>query len=99
MYARIGRFEVVEGKEKELADGYKTAVDILRTQKGYRDAILLIDPKTGHALSVTLWDSLDNLDTPAAAAVVNKMLPLVSPFQKTKPEFTTCKVVVKDQLT
>lgn len=96
MYARVGRFEVVEGKEKELANGYKTALDILRTQKGYRDAILMIDPD-GHALSVTLWDSQDNIGTPAAAAVVNKMLPLVSPFQKTKPEFTTCRVAVKDR--
>jgi len=96
MYARIGRFEVVKGKEKELAAGYKKSLDILRTQKGYRDAILMIDPD-GHALSVTLWDSRDNLETPTAAETVNKMLPLVSPFQKTKPEFTICEVAVKDR--
>jgi quinol monooxygenase YgiN len=97
MYARIGRFEIVEGKQQQLVDGYKAALEILRTQKGYQEAILMVDSQTGQAVSVTLWDEKDSLDTPEAAAVLGRMLPMVSPFQKGKPTFSLCEVKVRDK--
>lgn len=97
MYARVGRFEIVEGKEQQLVDGYTTALEILRTQKGYREAILMIDDQTGQALSITLWDEKDSLETPEAAVVLSKILPMVSPFQKGTPSFSFCEVKVRDK--
>ena len=97
MYARITQFEVVDGKKQELADGYRKSMTFLRTQKGFQEAILMMDPMSGNVVSVTLWDSKEDIEaTEAPGGFLDKALPLVSPYQKTKPKFLHYQVKVHE---
>lgn len=88
MYARITRFEVIDGKEAELAAGYGKAIDIVKTQDGFQEALLMVDPATKQATSVTLWDTKENLEKTGRSGpgtTLDKIMPLVRPFQKAAP--------------
>ncbi len=93
MYGRITRFDVIPGKEAELEHGYREQIKLLRGQKGFKDAILMIDAANGNVVSLTLWETQADMDeTGKPGGFVEKVLPLISPYQKTKPVFTTFKV-------
>jgi hypothetical protein len=97
MYARITRFEVVDGKKQELADGYRESMTFLKTQKGFQEAILMVDPMSGSVVSVTLWDTKEDMEvTEAPGGFIDKALPLISPYQKTKPIFSHFQVRVRE---
>jgi hypothetical protein len=96
MFGRITRFDVIRGKEKDLAAGYKEQIKRLRGQKGFKDAILLVDDASGHVVSLTLWETKEEMDaTLVPGGFVEQVLPLISPFQKTKPVFTTFEVMAR----
>ncbi|MCX7355092.1 MAG: antibiotic biosynthesis monooxygenase [Alphaproteobacteria bacterium] len=93
MYGRITRFEVIRGKEEELANGYREQIKRLKGQKGFKDAILLVDDASGSVVSLTLWETKEEMDaTLVPGGFVEQVLPLISPYQQTKPVFTTFKV-------
>jgi hypothetical protein len=87
VFARINRFEVADGKEKELVEAYKTTIDVVKQETGFQEAALMIDPD-GNAVSVTFWDTKDNMERTAKAGpgtLLEKILPIVRPFQKAPP--------------
>lgn len=93
MYGRITRFDVIPGKEAELERGYREQIKHLRGQKGFKDAILLMDEASGNVVSLTLWETKADMDeTGKPGGFVEKVLPLISPYQKTEPVFTMFKV-------
>ncbi|MHB1217241.1 MAG: antibiotic biosynthesis monooxygenase family protein [Alphaproteobacteria bacterium] len=88
MFARINRFEVADGKSAELQAAYKKTIDIVKQEKGFQEAILMIEPETGQVVSVTLWDTKENMERtgrPGAGTLLEKILPIVRPFQKAPP--------------
>lgn len=96
MYGRITRFEVVRGKEKELANGYREQIKRLKGHPGFRDATLMLDEASGQVVSLTQWATQEAMDeTLAPGGLVEQVLPFISPYQKTKPVFTMFKIVAR----
>lgn len=98
MYARVTRFEVADGKEKELLEGYRGAIDLLKTHKGFQEAILMIDPDTQQAVSVSLWDTAENLAATGKTgpgSTIDRMVELVRPFQKAAPTYSSFAVKLR----
>ena len=58
MHCRAVTARVKAGKTQEAIDLYeKSVVPAARLQKGFQDAYLMVDPATGRALSISIWDS------------------------------------------
>jgi len=58
MFARLTIVQVNIDKLDETRKIYKEGViPAAKSQKGYREAYLLTNPKTGKGVSITLWDS------------------------------------------
>jgi hypothetical protein len=88
MHVRMNRFEIVDGKQDELADGYRRSMEIMKTQKGFQEAVLLVDPATGQAVSLTFWDTQENMEASGdrrPGGAIDRIAPLVRPFQKAPP--------------
>ena len=96
MYVRIGRFDVVDGKEKELAVAYKDALKPFADAKGFREGMLLIDPDTGGALSVTLWETKEDMEATGKGSFVETAIARVAPYQKQRPTFTGYQVHARE---
>ena len=62
MFARLGTFQFNIDKLDEAVKRYEDKViPALELQKGYRGAYLLSDRKTGKGISLTLWDSEEDV--------------------------------------
>ena len=88
MFARINRFEVADGKEKELTEAYAKTIDVVKQEPGFLEGVLMIEPGTGQAVSVTFWDSKEAMERtgkPGPGTMLEKILPIVRPFQKAPP--------------
>jgi len=58
MYARVTTAQVQPGKMDEAISIMKNNTHPThRSQQGFKNAILLTDPKTNKALSITLWET------------------------------------------
>ena len=58
MYARVTTAQVKPGKMNEAISIMKDKTHPThRSQQGFKSAILLTDPKTGKAVSITLWET------------------------------------------
>ena len=58
MFARLTIVQVKPDKMDETIKIYEdSVVSAAKSQKGYKGAYLLTDPKTGKGISCTLWDS------------------------------------------
>ena len=58
MFARLTTVQVNIDKLDETRKIYKEdVIPAAKSQKGYRRAYLLTNPKTGKGVSITLWDS------------------------------------------
>ena len=62
MHCRAVTARVKAGKTEEAIDLYeKSVVPAARLQKGFQDAYLMVDPATGRALSISIWDSQSDM--------------------------------------
>ena len=58
MFARLTIVQVKPDKMDETIKIYEdSVVSAAKSQKGYKGAYLLTDPKTGKGISCTLWDN------------------------------------------
>lgn len=58
MFARVFTIQARPGKLDEAADIFRNdVIPAVKQQKGFHNALLLTDPETGKALSITLWDT------------------------------------------
>jgi quinol monooxygenase YgiN len=97
MYARIAQFKVVPGKKKELIQGYRDSMALLEAQKGFKQAVLMVDPDGDNVISVTLWDTKENLkNTELPGNYMTHALPYISAFQQARPNFLHYEVFVND---
>ena len=62
MHCRAVSARVKPEKTQEAVDLYeKSVVPAARLQKGFHDAFLMVDPATGRALSISIWDSQSDM--------------------------------------
>ena len=68
MYARLMHLNVKPDKFQEAVKSYETSIENSKRQPGCRAGILITDPETGKASSVSLWEKRRMLCevTPAA---------------------------------
>ena len=58
MFARLTKFQIKIDKIDEGTELYKNSiVPAAKSQKGYQGIYVMVDPKTGKGVSMTLWDS------------------------------------------
>jgi len=58
MHARVSTVQIQPGKTDEAISIYRdSVVPVGKQQKGFKGALLLADPNTGKAISVTLWET------------------------------------------
>ncbi len=70
MYARVTTAQVQPGKMDEAISVIRDSTySAHRNKQGFKSAILLTNPKTGKALSITLWET--EADATAQAAATN----------------------------
>ena len=62
MFARVTTYELEEGRASESIEAFEPAIDRVRELDGFVDALFLVERDGRHAVTLTLWDSLDALE-------------------------------------
>jgi heme-degrading monooxygenase HmoA len=71
MFARVTTYELVEGRASESIDAFQPAIDQVRDLEGLVDAYFMVERDGCHAMTMTLWESLDAMErsrVPASTA-------------------------------
>ena len=75
MHARVVSMEMLPIDAGEAARTYQQRVlPAAREQQGFRGALLLTDAETGEGLSVTLWNSEDDMHASEASGFYHRKL-------------------------
>ena len=62
MYARVTITQLQPGKTEEAVSIFRDSiVPAAKQQQGFKGALLLTDPNTGKGVSITLWETEDNM--------------------------------------
>ena len=62
MFARVTTYELEEGRASEAIGAFEPAIDRVRELDGFVDALFLVERDGRHAVTMTLWESLDALE-------------------------------------
>jgi heme-degrading monooxygenase HmoA len=68
MFARVTTYELVEGRASESIEAFRPAIDQVRVLDGLVDAFFMVERDGSHAITMTLWESLDALERSRVAA-------------------------------
>ncbi len=75
MYARVTFTETLpEWRDKGVALYRDSVVPAAQRQQGYKGALLLNDFETGKAISITLWETEDDLEACEASGYYREQL-------------------------
>ena len=62
MFARVTTYELEDGRASESIEAFEPAIDRVRELDGFVDALFLVERDGRHAVTMTLWDTLDALE-------------------------------------
>jgi len=68
MFARVTTYEMQEGRASESIDQFQPAIDHVRDLDGFVDALFLVEKDGQHAISMTLWETLETMERSRVAA-------------------------------
>ena len=68
MFARVGTYQSKPEDIDKVTSSFQGRTDTVQNLQGFRDAYLLVDRKSGKAVTVTLWESEQALADSAEAA-------------------------------
>ena len=68
MFARVTTYELAEGRASESVEAFAPAIDQIRDLDGLVDAFFLVERDGEHAVSLTLWETLDAMERSRVAA-------------------------------
>ncbi len=75
MFARMMSIQIQAQRLAEASDIYRDFVlPVARQQKGFVQALLLTDPGSGKAVSVTIWETLADQQAEAANGYIQREL-------------------------
>jgi heme-degrading monooxygenase HmoA len=75
LHARVVSMEMLPINVGEAVRIYQNrVVPAAREQRGFRGALILTDPDTGEALSISLWDSEDDMYASEASGFYHRKL-------------------------
>ena len=68
MFARVTTYELEEGRASEAIDAFQPAIDHVRELDGLVDSFFLVERDGRHAITMTLWETLDAMERSRVAA-------------------------------
>ena len=68
MFARVTTYELEDGRASESIEAFRPAIEHIRALDGIVDAYFLVERDGRHALTMTLWESLDAMERSRVAA-------------------------------
>ena len=75
MHARVVSMEILPMDIEEAARIYQDlVVPAAKEERGFRGALLLTDPYTGEGVSISLWESEDDLHASEASGFYHRKL-------------------------
>jgi len=96
MFARVITIQAQGGKIEEAAAIYRDSiVPSAKQQKGFSGALLLTDPVTGKAISVTLWETEADQKAGEASGYVQQQVAKLSTLFAGSPVRESFVVSVK----
>jgi heme-degrading monooxygenase HmoA len=86
MYARVTHVQTQPDKIDEAVSIYRdSVVAALKVQKGYRATYMLSDRTTGKGMSVTIWESLEDLQASESSGFYNEQVSKFAPLLTAPP--------------
>ncbi|MDQ3823553.1 MAG: hypothetical protein M3321_09970 [Actinomycetota bacterium] len=68
MHARVSTYDLALDKLEEGIRGFRQAVERIRELDGLHEVIFLVDRENGRAVTITLWDSSETMNSSRVAA-------------------------------
>ena len=68
MFARVTTYELPLGGASEAVESFQPAIERIRELDGLVEAFFLVERDGSHAISLTLWESLDAMERSRVAA-------------------------------
>lgn len=66
MHARVSTYQ--GGDPDKIVEGFKSVIPQLEAMDGFSHALFLVDPQSGDAMTITVWDTEEALNAGAAQA-------------------------------
>lgn len=96
MFARQITIQIEDGKMDEVVRVYReSVVPASREQKGCRSMLLLTDAATGKCVSISIWDSRENMQTSEDNGYMEQQTAKFAGSIDGEPEMQTFVVSVK----
>jgi len=96
VYARAVTMKMQQGKHEEGTQIYRDSiVPAARRQKGFRGATLLTDPATGDSISITYWETEEDLRAGEESGYYQEQIDRIAPLAASQPERKVYKVSVQ----
>ena len=68
MFARVTTYELEEGRASESVTAFEPAIERIRTLNGLVDAFFLVERDGRRAVTVTIWETADDMERSRVAA-------------------------------
>jgi len=99
MYARVTSVDIQQGKVEQAIRTYQGEVlPATAQQPGYRSAILFIDRDTLKAISITIWQTEDDMSAGDVSTYYIEQLRKMAAFFAGMPQRETYEVPVFDTI-
>ena len=96
MHARVISGDIQPGKIDEMSVFFQeTVMPAAAQQQGFRGGYLLVDPRTGKALSVTLWESEADMTASQTSGYLQENLMKAAAYFTGPPTLSTYEVRVE----
>jgi heme-degrading monooxygenase HmoA len=97
MYARVVTSQYQAGKLEEAIQIYRESIlPEARKRPGFKGAIGLVDPSTGKAMSIVLWQTEADMRAGETSGSLQAQLAKIVAFLATAPLIETFEVVVQE---
>ena len=99
MYARVTTVQVHPDKLDEATTIFRDSVlPVAKTQRGFRTGYLLTDPAGGKGISVTIWDTLGDLQANDAPGFYQQQVAKFAPLFTAAPSMEMYEVAAQGQV-
>jgi len=68
VFARVTTYELELGRASEAVESFQPAIELIRGLDGLVEAFFLVERDGQHAMSITLWESIDAMERSRVAA-------------------------------
>ncbi len=95
MYARVTTFELNPGKiEEALAVAHNDIVPVMKQQPGSKGVLILVDREASKAISVSLWETEDDLKAGESSGYYQEQSSKLAPFVMAAPNRETYEAML-----